>query len=159
MRQEVDQLLSPLSAEAAANLENGIGDDGLPMMLASGFARLSIDLKLEVAELPLDDAGDAGATATCLRAKDTSHFHKFALDQVKNGASGAEVNVHVRRGQMDVIGDETKKGHAYRMALRKRHLLHISINPDDAPRKSCLRNVLQPVLYSVGMLGARWERD
>lgn len=119
MRQEVDPLLTPLSAVATRHLENEVGDDGLPMMLASGFARLSIELELQAAELPPNGAGDAGATETCLRSKDTSQFHTLTFDQMKNGAIGAEVDVHVRRGQTDLIGDGTKKGHAYRMAVGK----------------------------------------
>ena len=136
MRQEVDQFLSPLSAEATANLENGVGDDGLTMMLSSAFARLAVDkMRLEVVTLPPDGAGDACALAKCLRALDSSHLGQFTLEQMKNDTSGADVSVHVRRGQKDVIYDETQLANKYKRALRKQKRLHVSIHPHEAPRK------------------------
>ena len=56
LRQEIDELIEPLTAEAARVLESDLGADGLTVMAASGFERLRDELNLETVLLPEDDA-------------------------------------------------------------------------------------------------------
>ena len=48
---------------------------------------------------------------------------QYSLIQVVNEASLQTVEVHVRRGQKDVIDDERKQANLYRQALRQSHVM------------------------------------
>ena len=156
MRQEVYEFLSSLSAEATANLENRVGEDGLTMMLSSAFARLAVDeMHLEVVTPPPDGAGDAGAPAKCLLALDSSQLGQFTLEQMKNDTSGAEKSVHARRGQKDVMYDETQLVNKYKQTLRNQKRLHVSMHPHEALRKSCLSpEFANSIVFSLVRPGA-----
>ena len=56
LRQEIDELIEPLTAQAARVLERDLGADGLTVMAASSLERLRDELNLETVLLPEDGA-------------------------------------------------------------------------------------------------------
>jgi len=159
LRQEIDELIEPLTAEAARVLESDLGADGLTVMAASGFERLRGELNLETVLLPEDDAqllrialaleatgsavvDDTSGLAACLaqvhlgrralRAKDAEHLKTHALVEVVNEVSGETVKVHAPLGETDVCRAATEKGNRYRNTLRQLSLLEINYDIEQA---------------------------